>query len=130
VIDHETLIDTLLKRDFPNSTVVPEYDVDLLSEFPILFYLLSGAGQDGNGPTLWSASLTVYCHGVPDVAFSTSAAVYDAVHAWQFNGVVPDVGWVTKVTDISLPDRDSSSSIIGDKDVVQYAASYALKLRN
>ena len=140
MIDHETLIWSLLTRDMPMGAYF-DSETNIAEDFelpmPALIYSLSNSGQTQNGPNLWTGQLDVTILGKPADAWARASAVYDMVHGWATNGVIPDVGWVQDLTDISAfsqqsfskSSRTPSVNIVG-KGVNQYAGSFALALRN
>jgi hypothetical protein len=132
MLDIETLFDTLIRRDATSAQFIgSEYDTTLVDKFPAIVWLVSGTGNQSNGPGLYTASLTAYVHGEPAEAWACMSELYDAVWSWDTpgNGTVDGIGSVQKVTeDINYPSRDSTS-IVGGSTGVQYQAIWGLLLR-
>ena len=130
MIDYETLIDTLIRRDSTAASICGEYDTDLLRTMPALVYRLTGDGQQANADGLWTVQLTAYVHGAPADAWRVVSELYDAVRAWpapQCTGVVAEVGYVHLVNDDVMPTRQPTSPEGGNTGV-QYQASWTLLL--
>ncbi|WP_413600849.1 hypothetical protein [Curtobacterium sp. Curtsp57] len=128
MIDHETLIDTLLRRDSTAASIGGEYDTTLERTLPALVYRLTGDGQVSNGPGLWTVELTANVHGEPADAWRVTSELYDLVHAWPFNSRIDGLGAVQQVDDEDMPTRQPTSPDGGNTGV-QYTASWALLLR-
>lgn len=130
MIDYETLLDTLIRRDSTAASIGSEYDTDLVRTLPALVYRLTGDGQQANADGLWTVTLTAYVHGAPADAWRIVSELYDAVHAWPAptsTGVVAGVGYVHLVTDVDMPSRQPTSPEGGNTGV-QYQASWTLLL--
>lgn len=130
MIDYETLIDTLIRRDSTAASIGSEYDTDLVRTLPALVYRLVGDGQQANANGLWTVVLTANVHGAPSDAWRIVSELYDAVHAWPAplsTGVVTGVGYVHLVTDADMPSRQPTSPLGGNTGV-QYQASWTLLL--
>lgn len=130
MIDYETLIDTLIRRDSTAASIGGEYDTDLLRTMPALVYRLTGDGQQANADGLWTVTLGVYVNGAPADAWRVVSEIYDAVRAWpapRSTGVVAGVGYVHLVTDVDMPSRQPTSPEGGNTGV-QYQASWTLLL--
>ncbi len=133
MLDIEQLLFTLLERDKPSgATVQLNADTAAVNEFPFVTYDYHGFGQNVNGDGLWHCvlDLNVFLDDAT-ATFSTISAFNDAVHAWGDlqTGVVPTVGHVQTVTDLSIfsPVDDP---VIQGRTVMQYAGSFTLQLRN
>lgn len=130
MIDYETLIDTLIRRDSTAASIGGEYDTDLLRTMPALVYRITGDGQQANADGLWTVTLAVYVNGAPADAWRVVSEIYDAVRAWpapRSTGVVVGVGYVHLVTDVDMPSRQPTSPEGGNTGV-QYQASWTLLL--
>lgn len=133
MIDPDLLIYLLLDRAAPTGTrITPETDTEVLGELPLWQYHLIGDGQVSNGPGLYTVTLdlSVFAEGL-DAARAQARVAYDIVHAWENPAVsiVPDVGWVSSVDDVSLFSLQGTPEITG-RQVSQYAGSFDLALRN
>ena len=134
LLDDEQLFYFLLSRDKPADSVVSaELDVDSIDFLPFTTFRVSGSGQDGNGPGLWTAtlSLTVYIES-GDGAFDVCKHWYQKVHGWALPGVgiLADVGSVEQVEDLSKFSRVVSGLSIIGKHATQYVGSFDLTLRS
>lgn len=143
LIDDEQLVNHLLKRDAPTPADIPwlrtagvieaELDVDSIDMLPFTTYRVSGSGQDGNGPGIWTATLTmnVYLES-GDAAFDVCRHWYRKVHRWSVpgEGVVDGVGSVSEVEDLSKFSRVVSGLSIIGKHATQYVGSFGLALRS
>ena len=130
MIDYETLIDTLIRRDSTAASIGGEYDTDLERTLPALVYRLTGDGQQANADGLWTVTLSAYVHGAPADAWRVISELYDAVRAWPAplaTGVVDGVGYVHLVDDADMPSRQPTSPEGGNTGV-QYQASWTLLL--
>lgn len=133
MIDPEQLLFTLLKAGAPAGTkVAPESDSESLGQLPLWTFNIIGDGQTSNGPGLYEITLdiSVFAEGI-DTAKAGAKAAYDLVWSWAddpLSAIVPDVGWVSDVADISLFSRMGTPEITG-RNVSQYAGSFALALR-
>jgi hypothetical protein len=130
VIDYETLIDTLIRRDSTATSIGGEYDTDLERTLPALVYRLTGDGQQANADGLWTVTLSAYVHGAPADAWRVISELYDAVRAWPAplaTGFVDGVGYVHLVDDADMPSRQPTSPEGGNTGV-QYQASWTLLL--
>lgn len=131
LIDDERLVFQLLRRDLPPGVMVAaELDVEAWDELPFVTFITAG-DSSGNGPGLWECSLTLNIFGEGEAAFALAQEVYQAVHSWDMPGVavLPGIGSVEAVADVSKPSRTASVSI-GGKNTTQYSAIFRLALRN
>lgn len=131
MIDAETLLYTLLGRDKPLGTQLSEnVDQYSIEEFPFINYSVAGLTQNANGDGLWSVFLDLNVFDDEGNAFSVASSLYDSIHLWDTanDGIVPGVGWVAQVTDISAFSQVDNPLIQG-RTVTQYAGSFALLLR-
>lgn len=134
MIDHETLIWTLLTRDLPSGTFVSlEENISGAQSItlPAVIYSLVNTGQTQNGPNLWTGQLDTQVLGSADTAWGLASDLYDSIHAWaeQQTGIVADIGWVSTLSDIEAFTRSATTQTVA-KGVIQYAGSFALALRN
>jgi hypothetical protein len=133
VIDADLLVFTLLRAAAsPTTRVTPETDTEVLGDLPLWQFSLIGDGQVDNGPGLYSFTLdiSVFAEGV-DAARAHARLAYDIVHRWEnpAASIVPDVGWVASVSDVSIFSLQGAPQITG-RQVSQYAGSFDLALRN
>lgn len=128
MIDAGSLFYSSLVRDLDSSvTVVAELQLDTIDNFPTVSFSWSGAGQTGNGTELWFGFLDLNVFDDVNSAFGNASAVYDLVHAWP--NQVAEFGWVESVTDQQMF-SPVPSPVVAGRQVVQYAGSFALALRN
>lgn len=136
LIDGEQIVYTLLRRDIASRVsgvdVVADLDVDSIENLPTVTYSLSGGSQDSNGRGLWEFTLSLNIFAEDADAFDVAAAVYAAVWSWDEPGVavLPDLGSVNAVEDVSAPGRLVSGIQMIGKHVTQYVAVFALTLHN
>jgi len=132
MVDAEQLIYFLLRRDVPAEfAVTSEIDVDSTDNLPLVTFAIGGDGQSDNGPGLWHIVLDINVFGAGrGPAYDSALTVYDAVSAWNDSApaVLPGVGWVHSVNDVSLFSRLASANING-RNVTQYSGSFALAVR-
>jgi hypothetical protein len=133
VIDADLLVYTLLAAAAPEGVrVTPETDTEVLGDLPLWQYHLIGNGQISNGPGMYSyvLDLSVFAEGL-DATRAQARLAYDAVHAWEIPAaaIVPGIGWVTGVDDVSILSLQGTPEITG-RQVSQYAGSFDLALRN
>lgn len=136
LIDAEQLVYTLLKRDVESRIaevlVLADLDVDSIENLPVVTYALSGGGQESNGRGLWEYTLSLNMFAEDNDAFDVAKAVYEAVWSWDEPGVavLPGIGSVNAVADVSAPSRLVSGVQMIGKHVTQYTAAFALTLHN
>lgn len=133
LLDDELMIFTLLKRDLdPSVMVASELDVDSIDHLPLVTFSIRGGDQMGNGPGLWSTPLVlnVFAEGQDDT-WEVCKALYRIVHEWTIpgNSTIPNVGYISSLTDLSKFSKDPSVSMQG-KNVTQYTGSFDLTIRN
>lgn len=128
LVDVDTIVQTLLKRDLPDAFVIREDDTDVLDNLPVVMWSWVGSGQTGNGPGLFYVTLTLTIVGAGDDVWQQSQIAYTALHLWPVTGTVPDVGWVQDVTDNSLPDTAPAGT--GSKTNVRANATFDLQIRH
>ncbi len=133
MIDADLLVYTLLKAAAPNGVrVPPETDTDVLGDLPLWQFNLIGEGQVNNGPGLYTYTLdiSVFAEGL-DAARAQARAAYDVVHRWEnpAAAIVPGVGWVAGISDVSIFSLQGTPEITG-RQVSQFAGSFDLALRN
>lgn len=134
MLDDEKLVYELLKPGCAalGLSLVSVQDNNVTAKLPALFFFTSGSGQQANGPDLYTVVVDLHLAAVSlDEAKQLKGQVYDLVHSWEqyLVGVVPGVGSVESVTDISLFSRQPSSDV-GAKAVVQYDGTFGLLSRS
>lgn len=134
MIDAERLVYELLDAGKPEgSTVQPERDLESIENLPLVMFNVYGNGQTSNGPGIWFVTLDLTVVGESiDQAKAVASAIYDLVWSWlsdPLNAVVPDVGWVASVSDISYFSR-AAGSAVNVRGASQYDGSFDLELRN
>lgn len=133
MIDADLLVYTLLAASAPEGVrVTPETDTEVLGDLPLWQFNLIGEGQVDNGPGLYSYTLdvSVFAEGL-DVTRVQARLAYDLVHRWEnpATAIVPGVGWVSDIRDVSIFSLQGTPQITG-RQVSQYAGSFDLALRN
>lgn len=130
-LDTELLLYTLLSTPDPGVPIQPETDSDSPGALPLVQYDLSGSGATGNGPGLYQVTLdlNVFAYG-RDEARRIALALYARVHSWEQpgQGIVPGLGWVQTVADISYPSSVGTPDMTAH-NLVQYAGSWSIQLR-
>lgn len=121
--DSEDLVYRKLTARFPDAYVGPEDQPDIT--LPALIYSTDSVGQQGNGPHLWSITVTVTVVGTPTDAWQYAKDLYTEVHSWA--ATTDDVGRIVSVTDISAPSRDGDGS--DTKTDTQYTGMWTLLVR-
>ncbi|WP_159794457.1 hypothetical protein [Puerhibacterium puerhi] len=125
LIDAESMVFDLLTAAFSDAYVASEYETDLT--FPAVIYSVSGDGQVGNGPGLWTLSLELSFLGPADQAWALAARGYRAVHSWA--GTTTAHGHVNAVDDESIPSRVSTPEA-NAKTTRQYTGVWTLTCRS
>lgn len=140
MIDAEVYLNLLLTRDYAAlgvdaDTITPDLDVDELDRLPAVTWNVVGAGQVANGGGLWSFILNMNFFGDGmDEAKASAKTGYDLVHGWDNDPtvtVLPVDGadtWVSALADQDIPTR-LGRAVIDGRNVVQYAGSFAIDLR-
>lgn len=139
-VDFERLMKSLLT--YPGLAVAPAVDVDSLEDVPLLTFVGGNGRMISNGHPgagwEWTLFLTLFADGIADGA-GLADTIYQVVHGWDpgsysddfadFNaGVVPGVGSVSSVEDLSMFDRVGGGTL-PDKQIVQFNASFLVRVR-
>lgn len=132
LLDADQLFQTLLRAAFPPAvTVVGDLDVGSFADIPLVTHYSSIAlTPSGNG--LWAVTLTVTVIDEAGAAFQTAQKVYKTVRSWHWptNGIVPGVGAIESVDDITAPSRVGGEAQMEAKTVLQYTGSWNITARN
>lgn len=132
LLDSDLLFQTLLREAFPDAiTVAADLDVGSNADLPLITHY-STATQSGNGNGLWQVNLTITMICETGQAFDLANAIYAAVWSWHYptNGIVPGVGAVEYVEDVTAPSRVGGEAQMEAKQVVQYGGTWTIRARN
>lgn len=127
LLDIDTIVDTLLRRDLPDAFVIREDDVDTLDNLPAVMWSYVASGQTSNGPGLWPITLTLSIVGPGGDVWQQCQAAYRALHLWPLTGDVPGIGWVNDVDDVALFDHEPAGT--GSKTNIRASATFTVLLR-
>lgn len=131
LLDTDLVFQTLLTAALPMVTVLADLDAESYGDIPLVTHT-SFASQDANGKSLWDVQLTVSLSADAADAFTHAKTLYEAVWAWDdpTKGIIPGVGGVESVEDISAPSRVGGPVQLNAKTIVQYTGSWRLAVRN
>lgn len=127
LFDNDQLFQQLLEDiASPGEAVGANLDENSYGDAPFITHF-STAAQDQNGNGLWTGTLTVNIFADPADAFTVAKRFYAGIWAWNQPtvGVVPGVGGITSLEDISAFSRTSEVVQMETKAVVQYTGSFA-----
>lgn len=133
-VDFERLMKTLLTYD--GLTVSPAIDVSSFEDIPLLTFVGGNGHMVTNGyPAAgqeWTLFLTLFADGMSDGS-GLADTIYQNVHDWDDiavpeAGIVPGVGEVSSVEDVSMFDRVGGGTL-PDKQIVQYNATFLVRVR-
>lgn len=124
--DGAQFVHTKFEAAFPDAYVGPETDPDIT--LPAVIYAIDMTGQQGNGPHLWTATLTVNIVGDAATAWELARGVYAEVHSWA-NTRDPAFGHVYQVIDVTAPSALSDSNEDQSKTTDQYVGIFTIGVR-
>lgn len=134
-VDAKQLMTTLFRREaalYPDAdvTVLTEPDADAALILPYVVIDTSGGRMVSNGPGGWYWIVIVSVVSTSEEEASDIADyLYEAIYSFHGNnGVVPGVGWVSKVEDLSLPDNVTPTTTPAG-DLTQYTGSWTVLVR-
>jgi len=126
LLDNDGLFNTLLAGiAAADENVGAELDEGSYAEIPFISHF-STAAQDSNGPGLWKGTLTVNLFVDAATGFAVAKRFYAGIHAWNEPGVgvIPGIGGITEIGDISAFSRIGEAVQMEAKSVVQYTGSF------
>lgn len=127
------LFQTLLDDGKPiGSTVAGDLDTDSFDDVPFVTHSETIA-QDRNSNGLWTVTLSISMYVEPSTAFDTADAFYTLIQSWgedPTSGVVPGVGGVEAVEDLSAFTPITGDIQMGTKAIRQYVGAFTILARS
>lgn len=132
LLDNDGLFNTLLSAiAIEGENVGAELDEGSYAGIPYISHF-STAAQDLNGPGGWAGTLTVNIFVDAADGFAVARRFYAGIHAWNEPGVgvIPGIGGITEIGDISAFSRIGGVVQMEAKSVVQYTGSFEYAATN
>lgn len=126
LFDNDQLFNTLLFQIADDSeTIGADLNTDSFGLSPFITHF-STAAQDQNGNGLWTGTLSVNIFADTAIAFSVAQRFYAGIHAWNEPGagVLPGVGGINEIRDLSAFSRIGDAVLMETKAVVQYTGTF------
>lgn len=125
------LVDELLTAGVPLGwSVAAELGVDSIDKTQYVTHDVSSDGEANNGPGLYEVTLTVNLYDKAATLLASCDTLDAVIQGWTLGGgVIPGVGVIHSVDDISLLTPARGSAMLG-KGIRQATGIYALTITN